>query len=1195
MTSVFQGTLSIVFMNYINNKKPCSGQIDRYQLRHILTDLPLSEKTVLRRFAALDTVTSQPVILETMPADFGMASQLLLRKTLARQGIRQYSRVADWGLPVFMHEIWELNHAAIECSGLRSGDLLLIYDLDVENSVFSLLQKGTPEQCRQLLVDSLPQLCQRLQAAHQQGQGHGCLQGRTLWILPEGKVGMTDFAVGHLLIQLEKEVSEDGIQQAVPQQDFTDLKSLATELAVKAGYSENSEFRSRLTGTCNLEELLALLQNPPADSAQTAKVAAETGDHAAQRTGDRHSRLLNSICLIAACLLLSLLAFLTWQKYAGRIQSKRDVETASAPAQPPLLVTRKIQRHLAANFAVRFTLDEKLESSGTLGIALFGQLNRLDIIWTADGLQIFQQLSEKRFKLLADQKWATQPCSGTAFQLLKTPTTVAVYQNQVLVAGCSLEIQSWRQIKWQSNSDCPEPPALAYQKIGNLFFADDFMHSDNSLGEWEILSGEWAVHSLQTPVRSANPFSFIGKGEHAEVTAGYWFWRNYRMSCAIRPLDAKLFGVRICRGNEQSSYTVIWKREKPDNSDGRLTLLRQADGSESVLAECPLAYPVGQWIELAVACNEGMLEVLVDQRSLIRIQDINPLPGGKIALLSSGSEGTVFDDVQVVPAQALHLPVEAVDNSESLLFDKKTAANPARPGEFIHSLRLNQPQLSDALLNLELNTVQLKSGTWEMALQHKGYRELCLRLKNTPGNEATAEILLRKFAQEQVLSSHSWQGDSGKEKHSILFQVVGTEARALYNGRSIAFATELPEQDSGYALIRHLSPAKSFFPWLQLSCAAPSPLSPAVDKVAMFTHEVSMRSWNNPVLEWLPDAENYWYQADFWQDLSVNMELATLLKSSPKSDWGLLLGNGEKSATLRLLYRHQEQELTLEQPGGQGVLDRRKCEHPPERITLQKSADRLMARMNGKILWNLPLPESLRGLCLAGRQGKGDTTAWANAVTILAAGIRSYSFQEAPCDWSTAGGIWEITNRWQCDPRWSFFSGVNLEGAACLWNKFQHGENVSIDFFAGPKMDTERGKKYEYAGDFSLVLGADGRDISSGYSFLFGGWNNRGSQIVRQNKIMHENSDMRVPRSSEIHRRWFHLKVRKNGNMFSFWVDGKLAGTYTDPDILPGRHFAIWTWKNGLMAAQFRISSDRREPSSQTLFNTSDVPRTPYD
>jgi len=126
-------------MSYSDYKKPCSGQIDRYQLRHILSGLPLSEKTVLRRFAALDTVTSQPVLLETLPVDFGNESQLLLRKTLARQGIRQYAKVADWGLPVFMHEIWELDHAAAESTGLRNGNLLLIYDLNVEDSFFSLL------------------------------------------------------------------------------------------------------------------------------------------------------------------------------------------------------------------------------------------------------------------------------------------------------------------------------------------------------------------------------------------------------------------------------------------------------------------------------------------------------------------------------------------------------------------------------------------------------------------------------------------------------------------------------------------------------------------------------------------------------------------------------------------------------------------------------------------------------------------------------------------------------------------------------------------------------------------------------------------------------------------------------------------------------------------------------------------------
>jgi len=292
---------------------------------------------------------------------------------------------------------------------------------------------------------------------------------------------------------------------------------------------------------------------------------------------------------------------------------------------------------------------------------------------------------------------------------------------------------------------------------------------------------------------------------------------------------------------------------------------------------------------------------------------------------------------------------------------------------------------------------------------------------------------------------------------------------------------------------------------------------------------------------------------------------------------------------------YQPSSKTLELQFEDSIVASINCPEPPADLTLQRCGTLLLVKQDGKLLWNHPLPERLHGLCLVGRIGYGNTPAWANAVTILANGITSYSFQEAPAAWTTASGTWEITNRWQCDPRWSFFSGVNLEGPACLWNKFQHGDRVSFDFFVGPKMDSERGKKYEYAGDFSLVLGADGRDISSGYSFMFAGWDNRGSQIVRQKKILTENPAVTIPRSSAIHRQWFHLKIRKNHDRLTFWADGKLVGTIQDPEPLPGRRFGLWTWKNGFMLAQFRVSSDDYSPAPESVTEVPVLPQTPYN
>jgi len=268
---------------------------------------------------------------------------------------------------------------------------------------------------------------------------------------------------------------------------------------------------------------------------------------------------------------------------------------------------------------------------------------------------------------------------------------------------------------------------------------------------------------------------------------------------------------------------------------------------------------------------------------------------------------------------------------------------------------------------------------------------------------------------------------------------------------------------------------------------------------------------------------------------------------------------------------------------------------PVHSLALERRDDLLMAKLNGRAVWDGRIPPGNDSLLRVGRIGRGATDEWARAVEIRAASVQTYSFSEAPVDWIPASGEWEVTNRWECDDRWSFFSGAQADGPACLWNKRQHGENISIEFFVGPKMDRQRGQWYEYAADFNAVICADGSDIASGYSFMFGGWDDRGSQIVRETRILAENPRIVIPRKSSTHRRWFHVKLRKRGPELTFWVDGALVGSVKDDQPLSGNRFGLWTWKNGIMVAQVRVATDTEMASVGMAAPPNPRPRTPYD
>jgi hypothetical protein len=81
-----------------------------------------------------------------------------------------------------------------------------------------------------------------------------------------------------------------------------------------------------------------------------------------------------------------------------------------------------------------------------------------------------------------------------------------------------------------------------------------------------------------------------------------------------------------------------------------------------------------------------------------------------------------------------------------------------------------------------------------------------------------------------------------------------------------------------------------------------------------------------------------------------------------------------------------------------------------------------------------------------------------------------------------------------------------------------------------------------------------------------------------------------IPIHSNIHRRWFHLKVVRRSSHLYYYIDDELVLEYEDPHPLPGKQIGLWTWNNGIMVAQVRISGKGgqiEEPSRK-------VRETPY-
>lgn len=904
------------------------------------------------------------------------------------------------------------------------------------------------------------------------------------------------------------------------------------------------------------------------------------------------------------CGLLFLLAMgggLWWRQRQSLAPSASGGNAALVPAGWMQLESRE---RLGATFAATAALAGAPGADCALVGRLWGQLCQLDVVIMADVVRIVERRGGPGNEQALAEAALSQPlAAGDRLTLLKSSDAVALYRNAVQLVAAPLQQQEWRRLAWgwagESAADAVAPQ-LSCQRIAPLLFSDNFMHDEGALGEWKVAHGDWQVHALQTPVRSANPFSFLGRGERGEAIAGYWFWRNYRFTCAAHPLPGSSFGLGFCRVDERNGYELRWR---PDSgrAPAALVLSKVCDGEQQVLAEKTMVFAPGFWTELSASQLNGLLEVHVDGHRVMQVVDSTPFLGGGISLLSDGGEGTVFDDVDVRPVDRLDL----ADAPWPDLVWRQLPGSGAGDAAWhdVASGEIGGIELVNSSVSCVVSGMDARNAVLELRSRISDGCALLARVGPGVDGAPAARILWRHPGGEEQLASMPLPALPASSE--LRFSCLGRNAWVVLDGQSICWA-RVPLAAAGLGGVSLVArPGTAPLPALTRVGIAPAlPLPQVADRVETFTHEESMSNWNNPVLEWLPaqasDDTDYWHRSDFWSALAVDMDVMRLRSLAAQPRWGLAMGsevdNGAAINTVAsLIVDSKSNELQFRPDRGQEPLVL-KMTRPPRSLGLERRDGRLVAYVDGEAAWNAALPASLRRLAFVGRIGKGDTRPWAEGVTLRAAGVKTDSFREAPAQWLPVAGTWEVTNRWECDPRWSFFSGVQPDGVACNWHKVRHGESLTVEYFVGPKMDTSRGKKYEYAGDFNFVLGADGRDISSGYSFMFGGWDDRGSQILRKKKVLVENTSVIVPRTGAIHRRWFSLKVRKDGSRLSFWVDGVRVGTVVDPEPLTGDRLGLWTWHNGMMVAQFRLSSDQDEFALLPPGTLPEgAPKTPYE
>ncbi|MDA1142129.1 MAG: hypothetical protein O3B01_26510 [Planctomycetota bacterium] len=764
------------------------------------------------------------------------------------------------------------------------------------------------------------------------------------------------------------------------------------------------------------------------------------------------------------------------------------------------------------------------------------------------------------------------------------------------------------------------------QPTGDLFFSDDFMKAATQEGEWDVVSGNWKVETLKNPGLSSNAFFMVGTADSGKgiATTGHWFWEDYSFQISCRPMDGKPVGILACYRGADDYYLFRWESAGAGPDVPRMQLIRVNDGKETVLAaasghsrsgqtsgleeqEDPTSgesgygpksgFTTGQWYELRISIQGNQISAAVDGNVFLRAIEPSIL-SGRIGIYTEGIAH--FDDIYVA--------------GERLFRESFAEYCSGKWQELGGDWQYGKPQ--DGVLKARsMGPAKLVSGSdkWrdyscsvDLVSRQSGDIGLCshyqgegnyylMRWIAGPGKLQLVAVVEGK---EKLLAESPWSGPNQQPSRFTL-ETLNDLVKGSVDGHLILAAPAEEKLSLGKVGV-WVQGGEAIFDNLEVRF--PKPEEPVLTLNEVFAGENSMADWSTSESDWIVQKEqiskgengdetlhHYWHRSNFPGDCDLEFS-SSEGESMPENCALTLAGEGTSTqAGYQLRLQKRPASLSLFRNGLS--VSKQAIEGTAFRnMKLSRQGEFILVYLDGKRVLSYRDGEPLRGnrVAFTTEQMKFDTA----SLSVFSRNLYSYNFQKAPGEWRQAGGVWKVTNRWQCDPRWSFFSGES-ERVAAIWNKRTFEGDLTLEFSAGIKMNSSKGQSYEYASDINATICADGSDLTSGYSFLFGGKGNSGTQIVRKTEIVAESPE-RIP-VQVLHRRWFAIKIQNRGGHLTLWIDNRKILEYTDPVPLAGRKLALWTYNNGLMVSRVRISSESGRTMERPDAGHPQVSRSIYD
>jgi len=733
------------------------------------------------------------------------------------------------------------------------------------------------------------------------------------------------------------------------------------------------------------------------------------------------------------------------------------------------------------------------------------------------------------------------------------------------------------------------------QSVAEIYFADDFMRAEKEKGPWTELRGEWRVYALTHSSMSANAFQYVVEGkEEAGAVAGHPFWDDYSFEVCVRPQKRAAFGLYFYYRDENNYFRFQWYPEESGvPGSGRKELIRMWHGEKTVVAERAGGFQLNQWYALRCQVSGQRLQTTIDENLVFDLHE-SKLTSGMVGLWADEMSRTFFDDVFVRSHRSF----------EDRFTNGGTGAWTFIGGKWSRVV-LGSRHRTDTSTDVPptgVLTVRSPAGECRAAVGSAAWKNYVVETEIHPDATGRSGVVLyyqdetryyQVVCRRDTEAAETWElqrvlddertvldettVDAREGRRRVQAGIRDGYIRVRVNGRKVleGFDTSLTSGRAGlYAADARLV---SFGP---VKVDWPLEAPPILTLNEVFEHETSMANWSDIESDWRRTAAGLWlHKGDFPGDAAIETDVESL--QAKDAEMGLLLSMSadtvEEGYLLKLGTGTEGLTLELLRQGKTLASTSLETDVPVTRLGFKRHGDYLVGYVNRKPrLWQRDR-EALKGYGLGwyARGVKVDTA----SVSVSSPNVHEYLFRRAYTDWRVVKGIWEVTNRWQCDPRWTFFSGRSSWRLAAIWNKRRLAGDVTLDFYAGPKMDRDRGNSYQYAADINCTIAGNGVDLSSGYSFLFGGFGNTKTALMKGDQVVAEAKwpDTGRPaliETSNLHRRWYHIKVQKKGSRLRMWLEDQLVIDHEDPTPLTGDRVAIWTWNNGIMVARVTVSAE---------------------